>query len=66
MPSSLTAKACSAFPSEAYNATTVVWVCLRITNYRGRTVFAFAVEEQQLYIIGVFYGGQDYETALAA
>jgi hypothetical protein len=39
---------------------------LRITNYRGRTVIAFAVEEDQLYIIGVFYGGQDYETALAA
>ena len=39
---------------------------LRITNYRGRTVIAFAVEEDQPYIIGVFYGGQDYETALAA
>ena len=38
---------------------------LRITNYRGRTVIAFAVEEGQLYSIGVFYGGQDYETALA-
>ncbi|MEA3112620.1 MAG: hypothetical protein QOG58_2419 [Caballeronia sp.] len=39
---------------------------LRITNYRGRTVIAFAVEEDPLYIIGVFYRGQDYETALAA
>ena len=37
---------------------------LRITNYRGRAVIAFAVEESQAYIIGVFYGGQDYETAL--
>lgn len=38
---------------------------LRITNYRGRTVNAFAVEEDQPYVIGVFYGGQDYATALA-
>ncbi|MEA3126838.1 MAG: hypothetical protein QOD67_3857 [Caballeronia sp.] len=38
---------------------------LRITNYRGRTVIAFAMEEDQLYIIGLFYGGQDYETAPA-
>lgn len=37
---------------------------LRITNYRGRTVIAFAVEEDQPTILGVFYGGQDYETAL--
>ena len=38
---------------------------LRITNYRGRTVIAFAVQEDQPTILGVFYGGQDYETALA-
>jgi toxin ParE1/3/4 len=37
---------------------------LRITNYKGRTVIAFAVDAQQVSIIGVFYGGQDYETAL--
>lgn len=37
---------------------------LRITNYKGRTVIAFAVDERQVSIIGVFYGGQDYETAL--
>lgn len=37
---------------------------LRITNYKGRTAIAFAVEEAQVSIIGVFYGGQDYETAL--
>jgi len=37
---------------------------LRITNYKGRTVIAFAVDLQQVSIIGVFYGGQDYETAL--
>lgn len=37
---------------------------LRITNYKGRTVVAFAVDAKQVSIIGVFYGGQDYETAL--
>jgi plasmid stabilization system protein ParE len=37
---------------------------LRITNYKGRTVIAFAVDDRQVSIIGVFYGGQDYETAL--
>ncbi|MEW6515254.1 MAG: type II toxin-antitoxin system RelE/ParE family toxin [Pseudomonadota bacterium] len=37
---------------------------LRITNYKGRTVIAFAVDTRQVSIIGVFYGGQDYETAL--
>jgi plasmid stabilization system protein ParE len=37
---------------------------LRITNYKGRTVIAFAVDAEQVSIIGVFYGGQDYETAL--
>ncbi|MCK9381060.1 MAG: type II toxin-antitoxin system RelE/ParE family toxin [Sulfuritalea sp.] len=37
---------------------------LRVTNYKGRTVIAFDVDTQQVSIIGVFYGGQDYETAL--
>lgn len=37
---------------------------LRVTNYKGRTVIAFDVDAQQVSIIGVFYGGQDYETAL--
>jgi toxin ParE1/3/4 len=37
---------------------------LRISNYKGRTVIAFDVDTQQVSIIGVFYGGQDYETAL--
>lgn len=37
---------------------------LRITNYKGRTVIAFAVDNQQVSILGVFYGGQDYATAL--
>ena len=37
---------------------------LRITNYKGRTLIAFAVDAKQVSIIGLFYGGQDYETAL--
>jgi plasmid stabilization system protein ParE len=37
---------------------------LRITNYKGRTVIAFDVAAELVSIIGVFYGGQDYETLL--
>jgi toxin ParE1/3/4 len=37
---------------------------LRITNYKGRTVIAFDVDAERVTIIGMFYGGQDYETAL--
>ncbi|GAB1392586.1 hypothetical protein MASR1M60_07490 [Rhodocyclaceae bacterium] len=39
---------------------------LRITNYKGRTIIAFAVDDvaRQVAIVGVFYGGQDYATAL--
>lgn len=37
---------------------------LRITNYRKRAVIAFAVDAEQVSILGVFYGGQDFESAL--
>ena len=37
---------------------------LRITNYKGRTVIAFDVAAGLVSIIGVFSGGQDYETLL--
>ena len=37
---------------------------LRITNYKKRAVIAFDVDAEQVSIIGVFYGGQDYETTL--
>ena len=39
---------------------------LRITNYKKRTVVAFEVDEQaaQVAILGLFYGGQDYEAIL--
>jgi plasmid stabilization system protein ParE len=35
-----------------------------LTNYRGRVVIAFAVEGSEVWIIGVFYAGQDYEAIL--
>ena len=37
---------------------------LRLTNYKKRTVIAFAVDEEEVAIIGIFYGGQDIETIL--
>lgn len=37
---------------------------LRITNYRKRAVIAFSVDAKQVSILGVFYGGQDFEAAL--
>jgi toxin ParE1/3/4 len=37
---------------------------LRITNYKKRAVIAFAVTNEEVFILGVFYGGQDYETLL--
>ena len=38
---------------------------LRVTSYRKRVAIAFDVDEDQVNIIGVFYGGQDYESALS-
>lgn len=40
---------------------------LRVTNYRKSTTVAFRVDTDALAvaIIGVFYGGQDYEAALS-
>ena len=38
---------------------------LRITNYKGGAVIAFAVKGETVYIIGVFDGGQDYESILS-
>lgn len=41
---------------------------LRVTNYRRRTVIAFEVDggARQVAILGIFYGGRDYESALSA
>ena len=38
---------------------------LRVTHYKKRAVIAFAVEADWVYIIGVFYGGQDHESRLS-
>jgi len=37
---------------------------LRITNYKKRVVIAFTVDDELISIIGIFYGGRDYETIL--
>ncbi len=37
---------------------------LRTLGYRRRLTIAFEVAENTVDIIGVFYGGQDYEAAL--
>jgi toxin ParE1/3/4 len=37
---------------------------LRITNFRKRVAIAFGVEEDRVTVLGVFYGGEDYEAAL--
>jgi plasmid stabilization system protein ParE len=37
---------------------------MRVTNYRKRVVISFIVDAELISIIGVFYGGQDYEAML--
>lgn len=37
---------------------------LRVTHYKKRTIIAFDVDSDVVSIIGVFYGGQDYEASL--
>ena len=37
---------------------------LRVTNYKGRAVIAFDVSSERVNVIGIFYGGQNYETTL--
>lgn len=37
---------------------------LRTTPYKRRTVIAYTVEADRVSIIGVFHGGEDYESAL--
>ena len=39
---------------------------LRTIGFRRRAVIAFAVHEATVEIHGVYYGGQDYETLIAA
>ena len=38
---------------------------LRIIGFKRRVVIAFAVLDQTVAIIGVFYGGRDYEALLS-
>ena len=40
---------------------------LRVTHHKGRTLIAYAVDEdtRAVLILGIFYGGQDYEGALS-
>lgn len=38
---------------------------LRITNYKGKTTIAFAISEKLVSIIGIYHGGQDYESILS-
>ncbi len=51
------------FPNRA-NLHNAILPGLRLTNYKGRVVIAFAVEVEVVSIIGLYYGGQDHETAL--
>ena len=37
---------------------------LHLTNYCGRVVIAYAVEDSEVWIIGVSYAAQDYESIL--
>lgn len=37
---------------------------LRITSYKKRAVIAFDIDNEVVSIIGVFYGGRDYEAIL--
>lgn len=38
---------------------------LRTTGFRGRVTIAFATIEGVVVVLGVFYGGRDYEAALS-
>jgi len=37
---------------------------LRTTGFRGRVLIAFAAIEGTVVILGIYYGGRDYETLL--
>ena len=41
---------------------------LRVTHHKGRTLIAYAVDEgtRTVSVVGIFYGGQDYEEALSS
>ncbi|MDA0569909.1 type II toxin-antitoxin system RelE/ParE family toxin [Burkholderia gladioli] len=35
-------------------------VGLRLTHYRGSTVVAYRITEEQVAVLGIYHGGQDY------
>lgn len=37
---------------------------LRVTSYRKRVAIAFHIDDERVNIIGIFYGGHDYEANL--
>ena len=37
---------------------------LRITSYRKRVAIAFHVSGERVNVVGIFYGGQDYDAVL--
>ena len=39
---------------------------LRITHYRGSTLLAFYIQGDVVWFVGVFFGGQDYESAISS
>ncbi|VXC91469.1 Plasmid stabilization system protein (fragment) [Burkholderia sp. 8Y] len=39
---------------------------LQVTHFRKRAIIAYMLEPEGVSIVGVFYGGQDYEAALAS
>jgi hypothetical protein len=63
MGSSVIAKVCPHSRNEAINAMTFDQDCESHTT-KKRAVIAFAVTTEEVFILGVFYGGQDYETLL--
>jgi toxin ParE1/3/4 len=39
---------------------------LFVTQYRSRVVTAYSVDNNEVVVIGVFYGGRDFESLLGA
>jgi len=39
---------------------------LRTTHFRKRTIIAYLLDREVVSIVGVFYGGQDYEGVLGS
>lgn len=35
---------------------------VRVTHYRKRTVIAFEADADPVLVLGIFHGGQDYES----